>query len=252
MAIYPKRIIPKAQGGMGFNLSNLTNDKGGLNPGISGIATAGADLAFGKTMKTDERGFQTARSTGNYMGRNALKGAAMGAQFGGIGAAVGAGIGAISGVFQAGKLKKEANNHNRILTESNERDLRRGGNATFHNNLSSVSNSLYRKGGRMFPGRTRMFSGGGVILGGEGHENEGNLIVDQNNNPVAETESEELMLSIEQTEALNKMFEVVDQKPDDMRFAELGRYFAEKILPNVTDNSGKFGMNKATLKNDAL
>ena len=104
----------------------------------------------------------------------------------------------------------------------------------------------------MYPGRTRMFSEGGVILGGEGHENMGNLIVDRNNNPVAETESEELMLSIDQTEALNRMFEMVDQKPDDMRFAELGRYFAEKILPNVTDNSGKFGMNKATLKNDAL
>lgn len=246
MGVYPKRRVVKAEYGLKFNLSNLTNGNGGLNSSLSGLAVAGSDALFGQTMKTDERGFQSARSTGNYMGRNAVKGAAMGAQYGVLGAAVGAGLGAIGGLFQSNKLKKQAENQNRVLTESNERNLRNQGNAIFHNNLSRMSNSLYKKGGCIYPGKkTRMFSAGGIILGGNSHKDMGNLIVDENDQPVAETESEELLLSQEQTEALNRMIELVEQQPDDLRFAELGKYFAEKILPDVTDNSGKFMLNKA-------
>lgn len=245
MAIYPKKKIRMVEGGLKFDLSKLGNENGGLDSTVAGALAMGSNALFGQQVQTDNRGFQRTRSLGNFAGRNAAQFAAAGSQFGPVGAGIGAGIGAITGLIQGKKMQNQVNRQNSMLRESNQRNLRKQGNATFQNNLSSVSNSLYRNGGNIYPAGRRMFNDGGVILGGKSHEEMGNLIVDEQGNPVAETESEELVLSYEQTEAINKMIEMVEQNPNDLRFAELGKFFANNILPSIQDNSGKFKLNKA-------
>lgn len=253
MGIYPKRRI--AKGGLKFDTSALLNESGkGLNAGASGLITAGTTALFGPSVKTDARGFQQSRSLGNYMGKSATQGAAMGAQYGLVGAAVGAVGGAAIGLLNGKNIQKKVNRNNEMLTANFQNQLVAGGNSVFHSNLSKQSNSLYKKGGCIFPAsvvnKRKMFSQGGVILGGEDHENMGNAIVDESNRVIAETEREELLLGLKETEMINRLMELIDQEESDFNYAQLGKVFAENILPNIKDNSGKFGLNKAPLSDD--
>lgn len=253
MAIYPKRRI--AKGGLKFDTSALLNESGkGLSAGASGLISAGASALFGPEVKTDARGFQQSRSMGNYMGKSAVQGAAMGAQYGIIGAAVGAAGGAALGFFNGKNIQEKAERNNQMLTANFQNELISGGNSVFHNNLSKQKNSLYKKGGSIFPvsvvNKRKMFSQGGVILGGEDHENMGNAIVDSSNQVIAETEREELLLGLKETEMINRLMEMIDQDESDFNYAQLGKVFAENIFPNIKDNSGKFGLNKARQSDD--
>lgn len=240
-----------AEGGLKFDTSALLNQKGtGLNSSVAGaIGTAGT-LLFGPEVKTDERGFQQARSMGNYMGKSALQGAAMGSQFGFVGAGIGAGIGATIGAFNRKEIREKADRSNQLLTANYQNQLIAQGNSQFHQNVSKMGNTLYRNGSSIYPAKTRMFSQGGVILGGENHENNGNLIVDESGKTIAESEREELLLGVRETEMINRMIEMIDRDQSDMSFAQLGKFFSQNVLPTIKDNSGKFNVNKSPISDD--
>lgn len=246
MSCYPSKHRRMAFKGMKFDTSALMNQSGnGLNGTASGLINQGIEMAFGPSVRTDKRGFQTAASKGTFATKGVLQGAATGAQFGVPGAIVGGVLGGVKGLFEGKAAQHKADRTNDMLTEQYSNQLIAQGNSVFQNNLSKKSNSLYRSGGRMYPSKTRMFSEGGVIMGGELHENFGNPVVDAKGNTIAETEREELILGSKESELINRFIDLIDQNPSEMNYAQLGQLFVQDILPNLSDNSGKFSLNKA-------
>lgn len=251
MSCYPKHKRRIAEGGLKFDTSALLNQKGtGLDSGVAGAIGTASTALFGPDVKTDERGFQQARSMGNYVGKSAVQGAAMGSQFGFVGAGIGAGIGAAVGFFNGKAIRKKADRSNELLTASYQNRLTSQGNAQYHQNLSNMGNALYRNGSSIYPAKTRLFSRGGVILGGENHENKGNLIVDDSGKTIAESEREELLLGVRETEMINRMIEMIDRDQSEMSFAQLGKFFTQSVFPTIKDNSGKFNLNRSPVSDD--
>lgn len=253
MTFYPKRKHPIAFGGMKFDTSALAQD-GKLTAGASGILSSGINMAFGDKVTTDERGFQRTKSIGNFAARKGLDWAAKGAQMGGIWGAVGGAVaGSVAGAFEGKKAKQNALSANNFLVRKNSNELISQGNSIFHQNIAKQTNQVYRKGGGFYPksrNASVMFRSGGTILGGNLHEDGGNPVIDDSGKTVAETEREELVLGIRETEILNRLVELVDSDGSDFNFAQLGQMFKENILPGIKDNSGKFNINKTLPSED--
>jgi hypothetical protein len=248
MPFYPKKRYPVAEGGLKFDFSALQQENGNPNAAATGMAFGATDLIFGKDVKTDERGFQTSRSMGNYVGKNGIKGAAVGAQYGGApGAFIGLAIGSAYGAVNGKNIQDKVARQNTMLATQNSNNLIQQGNGIYQNNLNRQSNSLYRAGGGFYPkpkSTAVMFKGGGVILDGERHSENGNPIVNDSGKTIAETEREELVLDADSSNTINEFMNMIDSNPTDMSYAQFGKIFAEKIFPNINDNSGKFNLNK--------
>ncbi len=233
--------------------SGLVKD-GMLTAGASGILDTGINALFGEKIKTDERGFQTARSQGNFAARKGLSWAAKGAELGGFWGGVGGAVaGTAVGAFEGKKANETVDRKNDMLMTQNSNNLLQQGNQMYQSNLGKMSNSLYQSGGGFYPKSRKtsvMFLNGGTILSGEYHENKGNSIIDSNNKIVAETEREELLLDADSSNMINQMMSMIDSDPSDMSYAQFGKAFAKNIFPKIKDESGKFKLNKAPLRDD--
>lgn len=84
-----------------------------------------------------------------------------------------------------------------------------------------------------------------VILGGKGHDEGGNDVIDsRTKQKVAETESHELLLTKSQTETVEKCIELYDKDKDERHLLRLGKEITEIITKFTKDNSGDYDLSK--------
>jgi hypothetical protein len=104
--------------------------------------------------------------------------------------------------------------------------------------------ALKRKGLQVIKGKAKPMHkhGGAVILGGLSHEQEGRLgkgnPIVHNGEKVAETESEELLLSKVQTDRILKQVKAATGKGRDKALVKLGKEMQKILLTETVDNRG--------------
>jgi hypothetical protein len=90
--------------------------------------------------------------------------------------------------------------------------------------------------------------GGAVILGGQRHGEgqgelgEGNPVVDEQGEKVAETEREELLLTIAQTEQVEALVGQYDKSKDPALLSQLGALVRGIIVNDTEDKSGSYNL----------
>ncbi len=105
-----------------------------------------------------------------------------------------------------------------------------------YGSLGQRQNTLYRKGGNIYPGGSSMAidTDVAVVLGGKRHSQGGNPVVDtQTGEKKAETEREELLFSKGQTDEMGRLMARRD-------FSGLGTVVSNIVNHRLQDNSGKY------------
>lgn len=73
-----------------------------------------------------------------------------------------------------------------------------------------------------------------------GKKDKGIPVIDNSGNKEFEVEKEELILTLEVTEQVEKLAAIYNSTQDELKLIELGKLLTEEILRNTKDNSGKF------------
>lgn len=94
-----------------------------------------------------------------------------------------------------------------------------------------------KNGGTIFP---KYKFGGAVILGGKRHTQGGNDVVNEQGGKVAETESKELLLNIDQSKTIEYHIAEYDKTKDKSHLAMLGNIMKNIITHQTVDNSGAY------------
>jgi hypothetical protein len=237
--IYPKRKTVKAQ--LGADLEGIL---GGATGGLSMSGTSiGSSISnvTGSLWKDKDHGEGVfAPTVGESTVTTGIKGMGLGydvgKNFGPIGAAVGAGIGLVGGAtvgaIKGNSIKEQA------IAEANRRMKGRSNDQAeesrmYYGGMSRYTDGMYAKGGEA-PATTDQ--GGAVILGGKSHYEGGNDIVDlKSGEKIAETESRELVLDVDQT----NLVEAAVTKKDALKAGNIMKTIVQK---QTTDRSGAYGL----------
>lgn len=235
--IYPGKKIPVAK--IGFNFDKLSESVKDADFGLgSSIGNAGSMFASMIKDKTIGEGVSV-RTGGEAALSEGLAYAGTGFDIGnkivpGVGGVVGGAVGlvggAVKGILGNKKEKRDALREfsKRLKGRSNDQaDESR----MYYGGIDLFADGLYEEGGKAPASNV---TGGAIVLGGKGHNEGGNEIVDaETGRKVAETESGELLLDIDQT---NKI-ESVALKGDS---EAMGKLMRQIIAKETTDRTGAY------------
>jgi hypothetical protein len=242
--IYPgKKKVVKARSGMNFEQvdKNAQTKSGvqnalsmGANLAVPGLGTAiDAASGIGNAIAGDgtKAGLQVAGDIVNPMSSiNSL-----------IDGNFAEAVPVVGSFMKSQRLKKEQQEAKAMENRVKSREMNIS-SAQMYEGLGK-KNQLYHKGG-LFPGATNSpekNGGKSVVLGGNDHEEGGNPVVDANSGKkVAETEKEELLMSQDHTESIEKQVASFDKSKEESDLIDLGRMVQSIVSKGMIDNSGKY------------